>query len=97
MDKLTIEVGATVRHFKRKEWLQSASEEFKREEPNMYLYRIEGLAYNTLTGKIDVVYRGLYESCTLYTRSLEDFLRKIDEGEYGQGFAFVEYLGDIKE
>lgn len=96
MDRLTIDIGAIVRHFKRKEWLQSASEEFKREEPNMFLYRIEGVAYNTRTGCIDVVYRALYESCTLYTRSLEDFLRKIDEDVYDQGFAFVEYKGENK-
>ena len=95
MERLTIDVGAIVQHYKRNAWLESASDEYKKEEPRMFLYRIEGVAYNTLTGKVDVVYRALYGTNTLYTRGLEDFLYKMDESEHGQGFRFVKYESDL--
>lgn len=94
MDNLTIEVGAVVQHFKRKAWAEKATSEEMTKEPYTYLYRIEGVAYNTNTGKVNVIYRALYGSHTLYSRDLQDFLYKVDESENDQGYRFVRYDGN---
>lgn len=45
MERLTIDVGTIVQHFERNKWLQNATNEQKIKEPNMYLYKIENVAY----------------------------------------------------
>lgn len=98
MERLTIDIGAIVQHFKRKEWAENASNEEAMKEPFMFLYKIEGVAYdatNSHSGEIMIVYRALYGQGTLYTRSIKEFLQNVDEEKYGQGFRFVRYEGNI--
>lgn len=98
MERLTIEVGAVVQHFKRNKWLENATEEVKTKEPYMFLYRIENVAYwadNIKGSGLMIVYRALYGQGTVWVRTIEDFLCKVEETNCGQGYRFVAYEGKI--
>ena len=99
MERLTIDVGAIVQHFKRNEWLNNATEEEKSKEPCMYLYRIENVAYwadNVRGNGLMIVYRALYGNREASVRSLEEFLCKVDAKDCGQGYRFVAHEGKIE-
>ncbi len=53
------------------------------------LYLVEGIATNTETEEKMVIYRALYGDCTLYVRSYDMFIDKIDKEKYP--FATQEY------
>lgn len=94
MERLTIDVGAIVQHFKRNKWLETATEEEIEKDPYMGLYRIENVAYwteNVRGNGLVVVYRALYGNGMLWARTLEDFLGRVDEKDCGQGYRFVQY------
>ena len=100
MERLTIDVGAIVQHFKRNDWLDNASEADKAEEPYMYLYRIENVAYwadNVRGNGLMIVYQALYGNGEVSVRSLEEFLCKVDAKDCGQGYRFVRYDGVVDQ
>lgn len=100
MERLTIDVGAIVQHFKRNDWLDNASEADKTEEPYMFLYRIENVAYwadNVRGNGLMIVYQALYGNGEVSVRSLEEFLCKVDAKDCGQGYRFVKYEGNMIE
>ena len=56
------------------------------------LYLVEDRAINVETEEEVVIYRGLYENCKMYTRSLNNFvevLSKEQQDKYGQEYRFV--------
>ena len=100
MERLTIDVGAIVQHFKRNDWLNKATAEEKDKEPYMYLYRIENVAYwadNVRGNGLMIVYQALYGNGEVSVRSLEEFLGKVDAKDCGQGYRFVRYEGNMIE
>ena len=98
MERLTIDVGAIVQHFKRNDWLDNATAEEKDKEPYMYLYRIENVAYwadNVRGNGLMIVYRALYGNREVSVRALEEFLCKVDAKDCGQGYRFIRYEGQV--
>lgn len=79
--------GDIVRHFKRR----TVSEEVLSAEPQIYLYRIVGIAEHTESGEPLMIYRALYGDGRLYARPLSMFLSPVDKNKYpdaGQTFRF---------
>ncbi len=77
-EERTFPEGTTVRHFKRLE----LTKEQLLQEPNMYLYRVIGVAENTEDGGKLMVYRPLYGEGKLYARPLDMFLSAVDREKY---------------
>ena len=99
MERLTIDVGAVVQHYKRNAWWANATEKEREEEPFNFLYKIENVAYwadNTRGSGIMIVYRQLYGNGDLWVRTLEEFLCKTCVEDCGQGYRFVRYEGKIE-
>jgi len=46
------------------------------------LHIVEDIAIHSETGEKLVIYRGLYEDCTLYARPYDMFLEKVDKEKY---------------
>lgn len=46
------------------------------------LYLIEGIAKNSETSELMVVYRALYDECELYVRPYSMFVEKVDKNKY---------------
>ena len=95
MDKLTIEVGAVVQHYKREEFESCADEKEKAKEPYMSLYQIVAVA--DMEGELIVVYKALYGNNNVYARKVKDFLSNVYSGTAkGQQHRFVKYEGKIE-
>lgn len=62
---------------------------------NLGLYLVHGVAVNSETGEREVVYRPLFNSHELMTRSEKMFLEEVDRPEFnykGPRFIFVEEM-----
>ena len=68
--------GDTVQHFKRE--MLSAGER----ESGKYLYEIVGVATQSETMELMMVYRPLYGEGGMYVRPLEMFLGEVDHEKY---------------
>ena len=78
--------GTVVQHFKR-----GMLPESERADSAMYLYEILGVARNTETGEMLVVYSALYGEHRICARPLEMFLSETDREKYpeaGQKYRF---------
>ena len=72
--------GDIVQHFKR----IMCSDERLEKEPNLYLYRIIGLANHIETGEQFVIYQALYGEEKIYARPKDMFLSEVDHDKYPQ-------------
>lgn len=60
------------------------------------LYLVENIAIDSDTLQELVIYKGLYGTCPLYVRKLEDFLSEVDKKKYPnvkQKYRFEEVNG----
>lgn len=73
-----LRTGAIVKHFKR----ETLTEEELKKNPNMYLYKIVGIAEHTETKELLMVYNALYGKPTLCARPLSMFLSEVDHEKY---------------
>lgn len=91
MHEVTIKEGDVVVHYKRYHLFASDLHY----EPNKYLYKIIGLAYNCTTeAETMVVYRALYKPYMLCVRTIGDFCSIIpEEGRY----RFEKWDGEVVE
>lgn len=69
-ENLSITSGDIVQHYKR----NFCTEDELKDEPNMYLYKIIGVGWDTVELRSVVIYQALYGSHTFYTRSINDFV-----------------------
>ena len=69
-----VKPGTIVSHFKRSMAYIT--------EPNLYLYKVIGVAENTETEEKLVIYRALYGDCELYARPYDMFVSKVDKTKY---------------
>ena len=75
--------GDIVKHFKR----EKMTEEQLKEEPNLYLYEIIGIARHTENKEEVVVYKTLYQTEVMngvdfVVRPLEMFMSEVDRDKY---------------
>ena len=75
--------GDIVKHFKR----EKMTEEQLKEEPNLYLYEIIGIARHTENKEEVVVYKPLYQTEVMngvdfVVRPLEMFMSEVDRDKY---------------
>lgn len=70
--------GAVVCHFKR----NICSDEEIAREPNIYLYKVIGIAEHTETGEKLVTYKALYGDLRIYARPYNMFVSPIDRERY---------------
>ena len=75
--------GDIVKHFKR----EKMTEEQLKEEPNLYLYEIIGIARHTENKEEVVVYKLLYQTEVMngvdfVVRPLEMFMSEVDHAKY---------------
>jgi hypothetical protein len=75
--------GDIVKHFKR----EKMTEEQLKEEPNLYLYEIIGIARHTENKEEVVVYKPLYQTEVMngvdfVVRPLEMFMSEVDHAKY---------------
>ena len=75
--------GDVVKHFKR----AKMTEEQLKEEPNLYLYEIIGIARHTENKEEVVVYKPLYQTEVMngvdfVVRPLEMFMSEVDRDKY---------------
>lgn len=88
--------GTIVAHFKRECVPQDV-----REFSDKYLYRVIGVALDTVTNNMVVVYEALYDDedmeFSLFVRPLDEFMSKVDKQKYPDiknVYRFSKYTGD---
>lgn len=72
------EVGDIVRHFKH----ELLSDEERKLDPNMYMYRIIAFATHTETLESLVIYTSLSNGSDTYARPLRLFVSEVDHRKY---------------
>jgi hypothetical protein len=78
MDRNILKPGTVLKHFKR----NMTDQQKLQENPNMYLYRVIGIAKHTETDELMVIYQALYDKEYLCARPIEMFLSEVDKGKY---------------